>query len=39
VFVPGPGRRTILWSAIDHEYAELMQEKTAEPEESSAEPN
>ena len=28
-----------LWSAIDHEDAELMPEETAEPEESSAEPN
>jgi hypothetical protein len=26
----GPGRRTILWSAIDHDQEELMEEETAE---------
>ncbi len=26
----GPGRRTILWSAIDHDQQELMEEETAE---------
>jgi hypothetical protein len=26
----GPGRRTILWSAIDHDQKELMEEETAE---------
>jgi hypothetical protein len=30
VSLPGPGRRTILWSAIDHQDQELMQEETAE---------
>ena len=34
-YVTGRGRPTTLWSAIDHEYAELMEEETAEPEESS----
>jgi hypothetical protein len=29
----GPGRRTILWSAIDHDQEELMEEETTEPEE------
>jgi hypothetical protein len=38
-FLPGSRRPTTLWSAIDYEFAELMQEETAEPEESSAEPN
>ena len=26
----GPGRRTVLWSAIDHDQQELMEEETAE---------
>jgi hypothetical protein len=29
----GPGRRTILWSAVDHDQEELMEEETAEPDE------
>jgi hypothetical protein len=32
--VSGHGRRTILWSAVDHQYEELMEEETAEPKES-----
>jgi hypothetical protein len=38
-FVAGSRRPTTLWSAIDYELAERTQEETAEPEESSAEPN
>ncbi len=38
-FVPGSRRPTTLWSAIDYEFADMMQEETADPEESSAEPN
>ncbi len=34
----GRGPLTTLWSALDHEYAELMQEEAAEPEESPQEP-
>ena len=37
-YVYGPGRATVLWSAIDHQYEEPMLEGTAEPEESSEEP-
>jgi hypothetical protein len=33
-FLPGLGRSTILWSAIDCQYAELAQEETEEAEES-----
>jgi hypothetical protein len=33
------GRRTILWSATDHQDEDLMEEETAEPEESREEPN
>ena len=32
-FISGRGRRTTLWSTIEHEYAEGMQEEAAEPEE------
>jgi len=32
-FISGRGRRTTLWSRIEHEYAEGMQEEAAEPEE------
>jgi len=35
----GCGRLTALWSAVDHEYEELLEEETAEPKESSKEPN
>ena len=31
--ISGRGRPTTLWSAIEHEYAERMQEEAAEPEE------
>ncbi len=31
----GPGRRTILWSAIDHDQQELMEEETAESDDFS----
>jgi hypothetical protein len=34
----GRGRPTALWSAVDHEYEELLEEETAEPKESSKEP-
>jgi len=37
--VAGSRRPTTLWSAIDYELAERTQEETAEPEESSGEPN
>src|SRR3984957_15589432 len=33
-YVYGPGRATVFWSAIDHQYEEPMLEETAEPEES-----
>jgi hypothetical protein len=36
-FVPGRGRATTLWSAIDPGYGDLMEEETAEPEESPQE--
>jgi hypothetical protein len=36
-FVPGRGRATTLWSAIDPGYADPMEEETAEPEESPLE--
>jgi hypothetical protein len=32
-FISGRGPLTTLWSAIDHEYAERMEEEAAEPEE------
>jgi hypothetical protein len=28
-----PGRRTTLWSAVDHDQEELMEEETAKPDE------
>ena len=43
-FVPGRGRAFTLWSAIDPEYPDFMEEnvieeETAEPEESPRQPN
>jgi hypothetical protein len=32
-------RATALWSAVDHEYEELLEEETAESKKSSKEPN
>jgi len=32
-FLPSGGRPTTLWSAIDHEYAQRIEEEAAEPEE------
>jgi hypothetical protein len=36
-FRPSGGRPTTLWYAVDHEYAERIQEEAAEPEEYSEE--
>jgi hypothetical protein len=35
--VIGRGRPTTLWSAVDYQYEELMEEETAEPKESPEE--
>jgi hypothetical protein len=36
-YVSGRGRPTTLWSAVDHEYEEPMEEETADPKESPEE--